>query len=461
VIEYFGTLQVSCNRFSSVRSENLRAGRAASCRQAPIRSNQGQRFFPGWGFMFLRQFVHFVLIVGLVFGPVSVSAADQDTNIRLRNRKPGLYVAPLPDSANSEVENFTTSTDPLAPLSDVEIEKYISEHPELEGWKLVIIGPAVRGSQAGDFKKAAEAALQSAGTQAQVQIIRHPQGLRENLFNLYPRREDHEKPSVGELKVMGWKVFLAESLSFTVLLVPAYLKASSTEISPWIDDLVAQIGLRTDVAWAMCVMDVANMVPLFSYRRALSNHNIRLNPYERFARQFILSMFFSFNFYALSQSPAILNFIGNGSLESIWNYLTQSPFGEIGGDAVKHVSSVLGVIVPASVLNTLARTTVGTSQNIWEQRQPNRRFVTAVVEALTGLVIGPSYILSTMPFLEPVVNTPIMDLNAAHLGLLGMGAAGAAAWIGLERKAVYARGAEVVASCSRRLAAIGKFFSGK
>lgn len=406
----------------------------------------------------MQRVLHLVLVLSLVLSPLSSVAADENSNIRLRNRTPGLYTAPLPDPSNSEAENFTHSTEPLAPLSLEEIETYIKEHPELADSKLVIIGPAVRGSEAEDFRKAAEAGLKAAGVQTQVQIIRHPQGLRENLFNLYPRREDYEKPSAAELKVMGWKVTLAESLAFTVLLVPAYLKASGAEISPWVDDLVQQIALRKDVAWAMCAMDVANMIPLISYRRALSNHNIRLNPYERFTRQFLMSLFFSFNFYQLGQSPATLDWIGNGSLESIWSYLSQSPFGEIGGDALSAVSKVLGVIVPASVLNMLARTTVGTSQNIWEQRQPNRRFITAVVEAVTGLIIAPAYILSTMPFLKPVVNTPLMDLNAAHLGLLGMGAAGAAAWVGLERKAVYAWGAEMVSRCASKLAAVGRLF---
>lgn len=406
----------------------------------------------GW-----RSLVHLCLIFSLALGPTTAIAADGGNNIRLRDRQPGLYLAPLPNPADIEAENFTSTQAPLAPLDAEEIQKYIAEHPELADHKLVIIGPAVRGEQAADFKKAAEASLTAAGISAPVQIIRHPQTLREKIWNLWPRAEDYEKPSSAELKVMMFKVTLAESLSFAVLLLPPIFKSYGIEIGPEIDKIVNQIALPMKVAVAMCVMDVANMVPLISFRRALSNHNIRLNPMERFLRQFLMSLFFSFNFYALSQSPAIAERVADGSLQGIWDYLSQTRFGDIGADGWSQISTVGGVIVPASVLNMLARTTVGTSQNIWEQRAPNRRFMTAILEAVTGLVIAPAYILSTMPFLEPVVQTPVMDLNAAHLGMLGMGAAGAAAWLGLERKVVTAWIADKANACISKLQALGRF----
>ncbi|MBY0370174.1 hypothetical protein K2X33_05770 [bacterium] len=341
-------------------------------------------------------------------------------NIRLGNRQDGLYLAPEESKANPEAHNFSTTLQPLAPLSLEGIKQYLEERPELKGYRVVLIGPPVSGDQASKFKEYTEKVLAAAGVEAPVQIIRHPKTLKEKLLNLLPRREDYEKPIPSELKVAIWKILLAESLSFTVLLLPPVMQKYDLHITPEIDALAKQIAQPLGVGVAMCVLDIANMIPLISFRRALSNHNIRLNPTERFLRQLAMGMFFSFGFYAVSQSPQLYHYVGNLDVS------------QLPKDSLAAGWEMLKVIFPASVFNMLSRTTVGTSLNIWEQRSADRRFWTSVMEAVAGLVIAPVYILSTMPVLQPVVQTPIMDLNAAHLTMLGIGTVGAAAWAKLE-----------------------------
>lgn len=359
----------------------------------------------------------FTSILSPVYG---AEDAQGPRNIRLKTREAGLYLAPPESKEHPEAKNFSTTVKPVAPLNMEEIQKYILEHPELKDYRLVIIGPAVSGDQAEEYKRNTEAVLSAAQIPSEVQIIRHPQGLRENLLNLWPRREDYEKPIPSELKVAIWKILAAEALSFTVLLAPPILQATGTSMGPEVDEIVKKIGLPMGVAVGMCVLDVANMIPLISFRRALSNHNIRLNPTERFMRQLALSLFFSFNFYAVANSPAAYEFVTQANLQEWMHHLPTASL------------DMLKVIFPASIFNMLSRTTVGTSLNIWEQRGQDRRFYTSLMEAITGILIAPVYILSTMKVLDPVVHTSVMDLNAAHLAMLGFGGAGALAWAKLE-----------------------------
>jgi len=368
-------------------------------------------------------FSRITLTLIFCFSSLLCAADDQaGRNIRLRDRQAGLYLTPAVDPTRPEAHNFTTTGDPLAPLDINAIAGYLTEHPELKDYRIVIIGPAVGGDEASDFKSAAQRTLDEIGVDTDVQIIRHPKTLKEKILNLIPRREDYEAPIPAELRVAGVKIVLAESLSFAVLLLPPILKIMEVEASQQIGEVLDQIRLPLSVALPMVVLDVANMVPLVSYRRALSNHNIRLNGPERFGRQFIMSMFFSFNFYITSQWPQIWQFFETAGGE---NGMLLTALGA--------TAKMLSIIVPASIFNMLSRTTVGTSLNIWEQRSENRRFWVAMMEAVTGLVIAPLYILSTMPVLEPVVSAGVMNLNAAHLGMLGMGAAGGVAWATLER----------------------------
>ncbi len=328
-----------------------------------------------------------------------------------------MYLAPRPTAENPEAQGFSTTLNPITTLNVEEIQAYLASHPEVAGYKVIIIGPPVRGKEAGRFKALAEQTLQEAGiTDSPVQIIRHPATLTEKLLNILPRKEDYEAPLKSELTVAAFKIGIAESLSFTVLLAPPILQANGVELGSYIDSIVDKIALPMGTAVAMCVMDVANMIPLISFRRALSNHNIRLTPFGRFMRQFILSMYFSFGFYTLSQNGAIIETIST------------TPLLELPGQAMTAGWEMLKVIIPASIFNMGARTTVGTSLNIWEHGAEGRRFWTSVMEAVTGILIAPVYILSTMPVLSPVIETPIMDLNAAHLTMLGIGTAGGVAW---------------------------------
>ncbi len=389
--------------------------------------------------------LHFCLIFGLIFGPVQTSFAGDDAgsrNIRLRNRAPGLYLTPKADAANEEAKNFTTTEEPIAPLDLDGIQAFLASNPDLADYRLVLIGPPVSGDQAAKFKSATEEVLQAAGITPDVEVIRHVTTLREKLTNLLPRREDYEKPIVSELKVAAFKILVAESLSFTVLLAPPILKMNGIDMGTQVNELVNQIALPLGTAVAMSVLDVANMVPLISYRRALSNWNIRLSPSERFMRQFLMGMFFSFNFYMVSQFPQLSQ------------YLSDPHLAAIPADLANAAMAMGSVIVPASVFNMLSRTTVGTSLNIWEQRGDGRRFYTSVMEALTGILIAPIYILSTMPVLDKVVHTPLLDLNAAHLGMLGIGTLGGIAWTSLERRTVAAWFLKTTRKCS---AAIKRF----
>lgn len=343
-------------------------------------------------------------------------------NIRLRERTPGLYLAPKESAEDPEAHNFSTTLEPLADLDPTAIEKLLKDHPDLSGFRIVLVGPPVSGERAGTLKTETERVLSQIGVESQVQVIRHPHGLRERLLNLIPRREDFERPIPAEIKVAAWKVILAESLSFAVLLVPPAIAASEADWGA-LGEVAKQIALPWNVAVPMVVLDIAQMIPLVTFRRTLSNHNIRLGPGERFARQFFMSMFFSFNFYMTSQWPRALEFLQR---------VTERPAAESGGLLVSATGAMLSVIVPASIFNMLSRTTVGTSLNIWEHRAPGRRFAVAVLEAITGLLIAPLYILSTMPVLEPVFQAAGLNMNAAHLGLLGIGVAGGIAWAKLE-----------------------------
>jgi hypothetical protein len=397
--------------------------------------------------------LHLCLIWGLVFGPIQSSLAGDDIgsrNIRLRNRTHGLYLTPKADTANEEAKNFTTTQEPVAPLDLEGIKSFLETNADLAGYRLVLIGPAVRGDQAETFKSTTEEILKASGIEPDVEVIRHPSNLREKLTNLLLRREDYEKPILSELKVAAFKILVAESLSFTVLLAPPILKMNGVDMGPQINELVSQIALPMGTAVAMSVLDVANMVPLISYRRALSNWNIRLSPGERFMRQFLMGMFFSFNFYMVSQFPQIAQ------------YLSDPHLAAIPADLANAALAMGSVIVPASIFNMLSRTTVGTSLNIWEQRKDGRRFYTSVMEALTGILIAPIYILSTMPVLDTVVQTPILNLNAAHLGMLGIGTVGAAAWTTLERRTVAAWFVKTARKCSAAIKHFGDvYFLGK
>lgn len=386
--------------------------------------------------------LHWALVFSLAAGPAW--APDDSTgtrNIRLRERLPGLYLAPQATSDDPERHNFSTTEEPLAPLDPDAIERFLQAHPALEGYRIVLIGPPVRGEEAPRLKRETERVLDQMGIEAPVQVIRHPRTLREKLLNLLPRGEDYERPIPSEIKVAAWKILLAESLSFAVLLVPPAIAASEADWGA-LGEVAKQIALPWNVAVPMVVLDVAHMIPLVTFRRALSNHNIRLTPLERFTRQFVLSLFFSFNFYVTSQWPRIADFVAS---------LGDRPFSESGGLFLAAAGKMLSVIVPASIFNMLSRTTVGTSLNIWEHRAPGRRFAVAVMEAITGLLIAPLYILSTMPVLEPMFRAAGMSLNAAHLGLLGLGVAGGVAWAGLERSKLRKWAGGALGKCARLL----------
>jgi hypothetical protein len=375
------------------------------------------------------RFFYWVLIAALFLGAARGAGADDGDlagrNIRLGDRRAGLYLTPAPDKKNPEVHNFTTTLEPLAPLDIDDIESYLRQNPELRDYRAVLIGPAVSGGEAEHFREITQHVLDDLKMDTQVEIIRHPKTLREKLFNLIPRREDYESPIPAELKVAAVKILVAESLSFTVLLLPPILLSTHADLSPAIAGIVNKIALPLGVAIPMVVLDIAHMVPLISFRRALSDHNIRLTPPERFARNFLMSTFFSFNFYVTSQWPAIWDYV---------NHAGGQGFGPSTVTALSASAKMLSIIIPTSMFNMFTRTTVGTSLNIWEQRGENRRFTVAMLEAITGMVIAPIYILSTMPLLEPVVHTWLMNINSAHLGLLGIGTAGAVGWISLEWK---------------------------
>lgn len=386
--------------------------------------------------------LHFVLVLSLIFGPVAPSFAGDDKgsrNIRLRDREPGLYLTPKADPLDPEAENFSTTQEPVIPLDLEQIKAYLIENPIVANYKIALIGPALRGDQAEVFKKGTEEVLKKAGIETDVQVIRHPKTLLDKLTNIALRQEDYETPSSGELKVAAFKIFAAESLSFAVLLIPPILLLNQVELNEQLKPIVEKIALPLGTAVAMSVLDVAHMVPLISYRRTLSNWNIRLSPTERFIRQFVMSMFFSFNFSMVSQAP------------QIWEYMREATLSAIPADVLSGALKMGSVIVPASIFNMLSRTTVGTAQNIWEQREAGRRTLTSFIEALTGLVIAPVYILSTMPVLPTLTDLPLLDLNAAHWTMLGIGGAGGLAWAALEQQAITSWFVKTAKSCGQAL----------
>ncbi len=401
-----------------------------------------------------KNLISFALCWTLSLGGSPLIGADGpdlgQRNIRLSERVPGIYLAPKIDPAKPEIENFSTTAEPLAPLTLEGLEGFLSNNPALRDYKIVIIGPAVSGTEAEEFRSRTEEVLQLAGITPDVQVIRHPKTLKEKLLNLFPRREDYEKPTPGELGVAAGKILIAESLSFAVLLVPAVLKQNGIHVNEAVDSLVDQIALPMGVGVAMCVLDVANMIPLVSFRRALSNHNIRLSAVEKFLRQFLMGVFFSFNFNLVSQSPQIAEYVSQANIESIPK------------DLVASAGKMAAVVIPASVFNMFSRTTISASLNTWEQSSENRRFYTSILEAVTNILIAPVYILSTMPVLQPLVNTPFMDLNAAHLTMLGMGVAGGAAWSSLERDKLSNWFATTRTRCRDALIGMGRrFLSGQ
>jgi hypothetical protein len=252
-------------------------------------------------------------------------------------------------------------------------------------------------------------------------------------------------PTINE--VAAGKILISESLSFAVLLLPPILKMSGTQMGETVDQIVHQIALPIGVATTLCVLDVVNMIPLVSFRRALSNHNIRLSTVERFLRTFFLSLFFSSTFYLTSQAPQLAA------------QISQTPLSSLPADLAKGLLAAGAIILPSSIFNMLSRTTTTSAINEWEQSGPNRRFLASVFEAVTNILIAPIYILSTMPLLQTIAHVPLMELNAAHLAMLSVGAGGAAAWISVKKEKVETWIKSGIQSCRNKLTQLGTWFS--
>jgi hypothetical protein len=398
------------------------------------------------GYRFIFTHILCLLVLG---GPcfASTPSPSADRNIRSRDRLAGYYLAPKPDLAQPERENFSTTQLPVTPLSTAEFQTFLENSPELANYRVVIIGPPVQGDQAEVLKTKTEELLSLAGISPDVQVIRHPRSLKEKLLNLLPRREDYEKPTHGELSVAAGKILISESLSFAVLLLPPILKMSGTQMGETVDQIVHQIALPIGVATTLCVLDVVNMIPLVSFRRALSNHNIRLSTVERFLRTFFLSLFFSSTFYLTSQAPQLAA------------QISQTPLSSLPADLAKGLLAAGAIILPSSIFNMLSRTTTTSAINEWEQSGPNRRFLASVFEAVTNILIAPIYILSTMPLLQTIAHVPLMELNAAHLAMLSVGAGGAAAWISVKKEKVETWIKSGIQSCRNKLTQLGTWFS--
>ncbi|PIR23972.1 MAG: hypothetical protein COV44_00080 [Deltaproteobacteria bacterium CG11_big_fil_rev_8_21_14_0_20_45_16] len=364
-----------------------------------------RRFRP-W-FLFI-----FVNILGL-------QAQGLEENIRFRGRAPGLYLSEAESLANPETSDFTTTREPLAPLSVEGIRQFFESKPDLSGKQIVLIGAPILGDLARDYQALAEDQISLFyRKEVAVTSIRHPSGLLEKSLNMLPRREDLAKPIPYELLMVAPKLVLDESLAWTLMLGPPIVTALSVSLPEGMAGLAGKVGMPLSVAVPMVVLDVAHVLPLILYRRFLSNHNLRLNTWERFGRQFALSLIFSIDFYLVSQWPQILEALKDPSLSA----------------SLSGLAKMISIAVPASIFNMLARTTVHSSINQFEQSGPARRRLATNLELLAGMLIAPTYIFSTLPLLKPVISLPLMDLNMAHLGLLALGGAGGVAWMGLERK---------------------------
>ncbi|MBN8553954.1 MAG: hypothetical protein J0L93_00750 [Deltaproteobacteria bacterium] len=142
-----------------------------------------------------------------------------------------------------------------------------------------------------------------------------------------------------------------------------------------------------------------------------TNHNIRLMELDKrlpFLRQFLIGLFCS------SAFKVVANYQHLGDLS-----LTRA-----GAE-----------ILAATILNTLWRTPTNTSVDNWVRQADNplsdvkdRDNVRAAYLMPFNLIGSPMYIFSLMPDQKVIAHLPLLDLNQWHLGMLALGAAGAAFW---------------------------------
>lgn len=350
-----------------------------------------------------------VLIFGfLVSSPLC--AEDLTESFRHPDRKPGLYFV---DANNGD---RTTTSDPVAPLDSESIRQALDLETN-EYAKIVLIGAPLLGPTKKVLADAARETLDSKGLKTEVVVMRHPHGFIEKAMNVLPRREDWERPEPSELKVSVWtQIVVGEAVTTAILLLPPLTQISKIDIGTTLNEFFTKISLPLHIGVPLVVLNYAHLTLFAVPARFWSNHNIRLSPQETLARQFLLSVFFSTNFYLVSRYP------------EIWEGLMNFSFANFGEASLTFLQTIL----PASIFNTLARTSVHKSIHLWEHKGANRKVARAYLEGAASWFIGIPYVLSTLPLFEPMIRAPLMDLNALHLYLLSVGVMGGGTWIALQ-----------------------------